>query len=244
MSQRLPLTTTPERSQLMAGVRQTGTANELLVQSLLRSLGRRFTVKATDLPGSPDIVNRTHQWAIFVHGCFWHVHSCHLWRLPKENRSFWKTKFEANKKRDKTKLKELRRKGYSVLTVWQCELKNEIKVRRKLQNFLNTISQDVISLTERAPNPRTVTLSFRFNDNHNRVSRTATTPAGQSFTTRFGLPAQIPASCDARALYDQVFLRSKKPAWHSPLRGTVRTVDLFSGCCGLSLGIPVTLSPP
>src|SRR6185295_10665205 len=104
MTQRLSLNTTPKRSQLMAGVRQTGTANELLVQSLLRSLGRRFTVKATDLPGSPDIVNRTHQWAIFVHGCFWHAHTCRLWKLPKGNRSFWKKKFAENKKRDKTKL--------------------------------------------------------------------------------------------------------------------------------------------
>lgn len=236
MSQRLSITTTPERSQLMAGVRQTGTANELLVQRLLRSLGYRFTVKATDLPGSPDIVNRTHQWAIFVHGCFWHAHSCHLWKLPKGNRSFWKKKFEANKKRDKVKLKELRRKGYSVLTVWQCELKNEIKVRRKLQSFLSASSRDVISVAERAPQPRTVTLSFRIDDKHRRVSRTTTTPYGKSFTTEFDLPAQIPVNQDARALYDQVFLRSKKRAWHSPLRGTVRAVDLFSGCGGLSLG--------
>jgi DNA (cytosine-5)-methyltransferase 1 len=220
----------------MAGVRQTGTANELLVQRLLRSLGQRFTVKATDLPGSPDIVNRTHQWAIFVHGCFWHAHSCHLWKLPKGNRSFWKKKFEANKKRDKAKLKELRRKGYSVLTVWQCELKNEIKVRRKLQSFLSAISRHVISVAERAPQPRTVTLSFRVDDKHRRVSRTATTPYGKSFTTGFDLPAQISAKQDARALYDQVFLRSKKPAWHSPVRGTVRAADLFSGCGGLSLG--------
>ena len=160
----------------MAGVRQTGTANELLVQRLLRSLGQRFIVKATDLPGSPDIVNRTHQWAIFVHGCFWHAHSCHLWKLPKGNRSFWKKKFEANKKRDKAKLKELRRKGYSVLTVWQCELKNEIKVRRKLQSFLSATSRHVISVAERAPQPRTVTLSFRFDEKHRRVSRTVTTP--------------------------------------------------------------------
>jgi len=236
MSQRLSLTTTPERSQLMARVRQTGTANELLVQRLLRSLGQRFTVKATDLPGSPDIVNRTHQWAIFVHGCFWHAHSCHLWKLPKGNRSFWKKKFEANKKRDKAKLKELRRKEYSVLTVWQCELKNEIKVRRKLQSFLSAISHNVISVAEPAPQPRTVTLSFRVDDKHRRVSRTAMTPYGKSFTTEFDLPAQIPAKQDARALYDQVFLRSKKPAWHSPLRGTVRAADIFSGCGGLSLG--------
>ncbi|HEY0348235.1 MAG TPA: DNA mismatch endonuclease Vsr [Pyrinomonadaceae bacterium] len=237
MSQRLSLTTTPERSQLMAGVRQTGTANELSVQKILRSLGQRFTVKAKDLPGTPDIVNRSHQWAIFVHGCFWHAHNCHLWKLPKGNRSFWKKKFAANKKRDKTKLRELRRKGYSVLTVWQCELKNEIKVRRKLQSFLNATNDGhAVSIGEPKPKPHAVTLSFRLDEKTNRISRTALAPDGTSFATRFDVPANVSTNLDARSMYDQVFLRSKKPAWHSPLRGTVRAADLFSGCGGLSLG--------
>lgn len=236
MSQRLSLTTTPERSQLMAGVRQTGTANELSVQKILRSLGHRFTVKAKDLPGTPDIVNRTHRWAIFVHGCFWHAHNCPLWKLPKGNRSFWKKKFAANKKRDKTKLKELRRKGYSVLTVWQCELKHEIKVRRKLQTFLSATNKLNVSVAEPKPKPSAVTLSFSLDEKHRRISRTATRPDGTSFTTRFDLPVHISTKQDARSLYDQVFLRSKKPAWHSPLRGNVRAADLFSGCGGLSLG--------
>jgi DNA (cytosine-5)-methyltransferase 1 len=236
MGQRLSLTTTPERSQLMAGVRQTGTANELSVQKILRSLGHRFTVKAKDLPGTPDIVNRTGQWAIFVHGCFWHAHNCHLWKLPKGNRGFWKKKFAANKKRDKIKLKELRRKGYSVLTVWQCELKNEIKVRRKLQTFLRATNELTVSVAEPKPMPSAVTLSYTLDEKTRRVSRTATASDGTSFTTRFDLPAHISTMQDARSLYDQVFLRSKKPAWHSPLRGTVRAADLFSGCGGLSLG--------
>ena len=236
MSQRLSLTTTPERSQLMAGVRQTGTANELSVQKILRSLGQRFSVKAKDLPGTPDIVNRSQQWAIFVHGCFWHAHNCHLWKLPKGNRSFWRKKFAANKKRDKTKLKELRRKEYSVLTVWQCELKNEIKVRRKLQTFLSATNGNAVSVAEPRPKPSAVTLSFRLDEKTRRVSRAATTPDGTSVMTRFDLPAHISIKQDARSLYDQVFLRSKKPAWHSPLRGTVRAADLFSGCGGLSLG--------
>jgi DNA (cytosine-5)-methyltransferase 1 len=220
----------------MAGVRQTGTANELSVQKILRSLGQRFTVKAKHLPGTPDIVNRSHQWAIFVHGCFWHAHNCHLWRLPKGNRSFWKKKFAANKKRDKTKLKELRGKGYSVLSVWQCELKNEIKVRRKLQTFLSATNGLAVSVAEPKPKPSAVTLSFRLDEKTRRVSRTATTPDGTNFTTRFDLPANVSAKHDARSTYDQVFLRSQEPAWHSPLRGTVRAADLFSGCGGLSLG--------
>jgi DNA (cytosine-5)-methyltransferase 1 len=220
----------------MAGVRQTGTANELLVQNLLRSLGHRFTVRASDLPGTPDIVNRTRQWAIFVHGCFWHAHNCHLWKLPKENRGFWKEKFAANKKRDKSKLNELRRKGYSVLTVWQCELKNEIKVRRKLQSFLRDINGHVASVAQPKPEPRAVTLSFQLDPKGRRVSRTATKPDGHSFTTTLDLPVNVSLKQDTRSLYDQVILRNKMPAWHAPLRGTVRAADLFSGCGGLSLG--------
>jgi DNA (cytosine-5)-methyltransferase 1 len=220
----------------MAGVRQTGTANELLVQKILRSLGHRFTVKAKDLPGTPDIVNRNGQWAIFVHGCFWHAHNCHLWKLPRANRGFWKKKFAANTKRDKEKLKELRRKGYSVLTVWQCELKNEIRVRRKLQTFVSATNGHIVSVAESKPKSHAVTLSFRLDEKNRRVSRTATSPEGTSFTTSFDLPVHISTKQDTWSLYDQVFLRSKKPAWHSPLGGTVRTADLFSGCGGLSLG--------
>jgi DNA (cytosine-5)-methyltransferase 1 len=133
-------------------------------------------------------------------------------------------------------LKELRRKGYSVLTVWQCELKNEIKVRRKLQAFLSATDGHLISVTEPKPDTHAVTLSFRLDEKTCRASRTATSPDGTSFTKRFDLPANVSTRQDGRSLYDQVFLRSKKPAWHSPLRGTVRTADLFSGCGGLSLG--------
>jgi DNA (cytosine-5)-methyltransferase 1 len=220
----------------MAGVRQTGTANELSVQKLLRSLGHRFSVKANDLPGTPDIVNRRRQWAIFVHGCFWHAHDCHLWKLPKGNRRFWKAKFAANKKRDKEKLRELRRMGYSVLTLWQCELKNETKTRRKLQTFLGATNGQAVSVAAPKSGPLTVSLSFRFDEKRQQVSRTATTRDGKCFQTRLDLPGSISTKQDARSLYEQVFLRSKNPAWHSPLSGVVRTADLFSGCGGLSLG--------
>jgi DNA mismatch endonuclease, patch repair protein len=136
MAQSLSITTTPERSRLMARVRQTGTSPELLVRTMLRSMGQRFRVKANDLPGSPDIVNRSRHWAIFVHGCYWHGHNCHLWKLPKTNSDFWREKFESNRTRDKTALVALRKKGFRVLTLWQCELSNEKKTSAKLLKFL------------------------------------------------------------------------------------------------------------
>lgn len=134
------LKTTPARSKLMSKVRQSGTLPELKVRQILHSCGYRFRVKARDLPGSPDIVNRTGRWAIFVHGCFWHAHeNCHLWTIPKSNCEFWSKKFFDNRRRDKRKVKELRRLGYSVLTLWQCDLDNEKRVQKKILRFMEKV---------------------------------------------------------------------------------------------------------
>lgn len=131
------LKTTPERSRLMSKVRQSGTSPELIVRKLLHSYGCRFRVKAVDLPGSPDIVNRSVKWAIFVHGCFWHAHEhCRRWTIPKNNREFWIQKFCSNRERDARKIKGLKRLGYSVMTFWQCDLDNEVKAKRKILQFI------------------------------------------------------------------------------------------------------------
>jgi DNA (cytosine-5)-methyltransferase 1 len=240
MSQRLSITTTPERSRLMAKVRQTGTTPELVVQNMISSLGHRFSVKASDLPGSPDIINRASRWAIFVHGCFWHAHSCYLWKVPKTNRKFWKKKFENNQRRDKAKRRQLRSLGYSVLTLWQCELKDETKARNKILQFLmkaNAANGHVLAVADLDPQPIEVAATYQFNEKENHVSRHITRRDGRQFETRRDLVPGISTKQDARSMFDQVFLRSTKLAWHSPLRGAVRTADLFSGCGGLSLGV-------
>lgn len=240
MSQRLSITTTPERSSLMAKVRQTGTTPELSVQKIITSLGYGFSVKASDLPGSPDIINRAGRWAIFVHGCFWHAHRCYLWKVPKTNKKFWKKKFDDNQRRDKAKRRQLRNLGYSILTLWQCELKNETKARKKVLNFLekaNAANSHVLAITDRTTTLTEVTAAYRFDDKRNHVSRIVTRPDGKQFETRRDLIPSISTKQDARSMFDQVFLRSTKPAWHSPLRGAVKTADLFSGCGGLSLGV-------
>lgn len=239
MSQRLSITTTAERSSLMAKVRQTGTTPELSVQNTIASLGYGFSVKASDLPGSPDIINRASRWAIFVHGCFWHAHSCYLWKVPKTNREFWKKKFDDNQRRDKAKRRQLRNLGYSVLTLWQCEIKNETKARNKILNFVrkaNDAGAHVLRVTDREPRLIEVIPAYRFNEKDHYVSRVVTRPDGSRFETSRDLVPSISTKQDARSMFDQVFLRGTKPAWHSPLRGSVRTADLFSGCGGLSLG--------
>lgn len=109
-------------SRRLAKIRQKNTSAELLVRQLLHRLGRRFRVGGRGLPGSPDVVNRSKRWAVFVHGCFWHAHpGCPRATIPKRNGEFWAAKFAANKKRDRAAVVALRRLGYTVTTVWECE---------------------------------------------------------------------------------------------------------------------------
>jgi DNA (cytosine-5)-methyltransferase 1 len=207
---------------------------------MLASLGYRFSVKASDLPGTPDIINRANRWAIFVHGCFWHAHSCHLSKVPKANKKFWKKKFDDNQRRDKAKRRQLQRLGYSVLTLWQCQLKDESKAKIKLVNFLTKAAagtSHVVSVKDQEPQPTHVTTSYRLNEEGKYVSRIVTRRDGTRFEARRDLIPGITTKQDARSMFDQIFLRSTKPAWHAPLRGAVRTADLFSGCGGLSLGV-------
>jgi DNA mismatch endonuclease, patch repair protein len=111
-------------------IRQHGTAAELAVRSLIHSLGRRFRVQNRDLPGSPDIANRRRRWVVFVHGCFWHRHEhCKRTTTPSRNRQFWIDKFEANVARDARVQSALRRRGYRVIVVWECETADISRLR-------------------------------------------------------------------------------------------------------------------
>ena len=97
---RTEIVTTLERSRLMARVRQEGTSAEIAVRKALDDLCIEYEVNAKDLPGSPDLVNKDHEWAIFVHGCFWHAHEdCSRWKIPSKNREYWEEKFKRNKER-------------------------------------------------------------------------------------------------------------------------------------------------
>ncbi|MDP9201434.1 MAG: very short patch repair endonuclease [Gemmatimonadota bacterium] len=107
----------------MSVVKQTGTGAEVRVRAIVSSLGIRFRLDNADLPGSPDLANRSRRWAIFVHGCFWHAHSgCRKATLPKRNRAYWIEKFATNKARDALAIRRLRSRGYEVLRVWECQL--------------------------------------------------------------------------------------------------------------------------
>lgn len=124
-------------SKRLGKQRQQGTKAELIVRRIAHGLGLRFRVSNRDLPGSPDLANRSRRWAIFVHGCYWHSHhGCERATVPKRNRQFWLTKFEANRARDVRAVEMLRAEGFRVLTIWECELRELNKLERRIRRLL------------------------------------------------------------------------------------------------------------
>jgi DNA mismatch endonuclease (patch repair protein) len=122
----------------MRSIRQKNTREELAVRSLLHRLGYRFRLHARKLPGRPDIVLPRLRKAIFVHGCFWHQHvGCRGGRAPSSRTEYWVPKLAANRERDARKEAALRAVGWSVLVVWQCELKDTERLQRTLLSFLS-----------------------------------------------------------------------------------------------------------
>jgi len=125
------------RSWAMSRVRRSNTKPELEVRRLLFAKGYRYRLHAKQLPGTPDLVFASRRKVIFVNGCFWHRHeNCRLASTPKSNTEFWLSKFEANKQRDQRALTELSKLGWSVLTVWQCEIDSKALLERRLCAFL------------------------------------------------------------------------------------------------------------
>lgn len=119
----------PARAALMRSVRREHTVPELAVRKGLHALGYRFRLHDPKLPGKPDIVLPKYRTVVFVHGCFWHGHHCDHGRQPsKTNTAFWVQKIHSNKQRDVRKQKDLRRAGWNVLTVWECEVKSGLAV--------------------------------------------------------------------------------------------------------------------
>jgi len=115
------------RSRMMAGIRGKNTKPELQVRRALHAEGFRYRLHDGDLPGKPDMVLPKHRAVIFVHGCFWHGHDCHLFRLPATRPEFWQDKIRGNVERDRKAVETLHRDGWRVGTVWECALKGETR---------------------------------------------------------------------------------------------------------------------
>jgi DNA mismatch endonuclease, patch repair protein len=119
-----------QRSALMSRIRGKDTKIELEVRKGLHALGFRYRLGGAGLPGRPDIVLPKYRTVVFVHGCFWHQHDCHLFRLPKSRTGFWKSKIDANRSRDIRVIHELEAADWHVETVWECELRGLSTQRR------------------------------------------------------------------------------------------------------------------
>lgn len=131
-------TLTPaERSARMGRIRGSNTKPELLLRLALHRLGYRYRLHRRDLPGRPDIVFPSRRRAIFVHGCFWHHHTCKIGHVPASRTEFWQQKFARNKQRDERNLQDLSGMGWEVLVIWECELKDVDGAVQRAAAFLD-----------------------------------------------------------------------------------------------------------
>lgn len=114
----------------MRAVKSRDTGPELLVAKLLRTAGIRYRRDVARLAGRPDFLLTEARIALFVHGCFWHGHTCARGaRVPKNNRDYWLAKIARNRRRDRRVARELRAAGYGVWTLWECQLKQGLPTR-------------------------------------------------------------------------------------------------------------------
>lgn len=142
------------RSRMMSGIRGKNTKPELLIRKALHARGFRYRLHC-DLPGKPDICLPKHRAVIFVHGCFWHGHDCHLFKWPKTRPEFWQAKIARNREVDRLAEERLLAEGWRVATVWECAIKG--RHRLQLPDVLDTVQAWLVS--------DVLTLSVRGDDN-------------------------------------------------------------------------------
>ncbi len=130
--------TVSRRSEIMSHILGKNTVPEITVRRLVHSLGYRYRLHSRMLPGKPDLVFTKRRKVIFVHGCFWHMHpKCPKGRPPKSKLEYWLPKLKENRRRDLRLQKDLRKKQWDFLVVWQCELKKLENVKQKIIKFLD-----------------------------------------------------------------------------------------------------------
>ncbi len=129
---------TYDRSAVMRAVKSRDTTPELAVRTILRSIAPGYRLNRADLPGKPDIVYGRRRLVIFVHGCFWHGHDCPRGaRMPKANADYWRAKITRNRARDERTLAAFAGMGWRALVVYECELKDQARLRGRLEEALS-----------------------------------------------------------------------------------------------------------
>lgn len=126
VSKRMPEFVAPEVQSRMRKVRREDTAPEMAVRRAIHAAGLRYSLHRSDLPGKPDIVLAGRKAVVFVHGCFWHGHSCRAGRRPSTNSDYWSAKIDRNVERDARCIEELKRLGWRVWVIWSCDLGSKV----------------------------------------------------------------------------------------------------------------------
>lgn len=124
---------------MMSGIRNKNTAPEILIRKNLHARGFRYRLHGNKLPGKPDIILPRYRVLIFINGCFWHGHDCHLFKWPQTRITFWENKISGNKLRDKKNIDALIKEGWRVAVVWECALRG--KTRLELLDVISTLEQ-------------------------------------------------------------------------------------------------------
>jgi len=129
-----------KRSSIMSKISGKETKPEVLVRKYLFLKGFRYRKNDKRFPGKPDVVLPKYKTIIFVHGCFWHNHKgCKASKLPESNRDFWEKKIGDSVKRDRKHRNELKKLGWKVIVVWQCEINVKTKREKRLGRLINQI---------------------------------------------------------------------------------------------------------
>ena len=130
--------TARKRTAIMQAIRAKDTKPEIAVRRLTHSLGYRYKLHVSELPGKPDLVFPSRRKVMLVHGCFWHRHNCRKGRsLPSTRVKFWREKLDRNKVRDAKNRRRLRRLGWEILVIWECQVKNAPALATKIVRFLD-----------------------------------------------------------------------------------------------------------
>ena len=127
-----------KRSYVMSRIRSKNTGLELTVRRMVFALGYRYRLYAKGLPGKPDITFPGRKKVIFVHGCFWHQHQkCPMGTPPSSNLEYWGPKLARTVERDREHLVALRKMGWSVLVIWECQIKSPTRIKTRIRHFLD-----------------------------------------------------------------------------------------------------------
>jgi DNA mismatch endonuclease (patch repair protein) len=154
---------TPEQRRYnMSRIKGGDTKPEMTVRRALHERGFRYRLHRRDLPGCPDLVLSRYHVVIFVHGCFWHGHDCHLVKKPTTRAAFWESKLGGNAERDKDAVAALQHDGWRVVIVWECALRGSTKqpfdaIMRRIAQFITATSTTILDITG-AKVPRTTTI--------------------------------------------------------------------------------------